>query len=296
MNRLFRLLSAACFAAATAGAQEGAVRILDTLPLYPDGAPGAVGTGEDHTPSITPYLPAADKATGAAIIVCPGGGYGGLAMDHEGDQIGKWLAGEGIAAFITVYRHAPNYGHPTPRNDAWRAIRTVRSRAAEWGVDPSRIGILGFSAGGHLSATCATQWADADSAAVDAVERVSSRPDFACLLYPVITFNPPYAHMGSRKNLLGEDAPQALVDEMSADLRVTENTPPIFLVHTTEDAGVPPQNSVLFYLACAEKGVPVEMHIFEKGRHGLGLGGENKAFSAWPSLFIEWLRTREVVK
>ena len=264
--------------------------------LWPNGAPGAVGDEEKDKPSITVYLPVADKANGAGVVVCPGGGYGALAVDHEGKQVADWLNANGVAAFVLRYRIAPRYKHPAPLEDAQRAIRTVRARASEWKVDPNRLGILGFSAGGHLTSTAATHFDRGNKDAADPIDRVSCRPDFAVLVYPVISFTTDYTHKGSRKNLLGENPDEKLVESLSNELQVTAETPPTFLVHTNEDSGVPPENSVLFYLALRKAKVPAEMHIYEKGRHGLGLGPNDPAFSTWPQHCITWLRGRGLLE
>jgi acetyl esterase/lipase len=264
------------------------------VPLWAAGAPMAQGDGAAHQPALAVYLPGA-KATGAAVVILPGGGYAGLAMDHEGVQVARWLNENGIAGFILNYRHAPQYRHPVPLMDAQRAVRTVRARAVEFGVDPARIGMIGFSAGGHLTATAATKFDAGDPAAADPVERVSCRPDFVMLGYPVITMTDPYTHAGSRKNLLGENPSQEMIDLLSAEKQVTKETPPVFLVHTTEDQAVPLQNPLMFYEACAAAGVPCEIHIYERGRHGLGLGGGDAAFAQWPGQCMQWLRVRGVI-
>ena len=268
----------------------------ETIRLWDGPAPGATGSGEADVPTLTISLPDASKTTGVGVLVCPGGGYGGLAKDHEGKQIAEWLNGEDIAAFVLTYRHAPGYGDPSPLMDAKRAIRTVRSRAAEWRVDPGRIGIIGFSAGGHLSATASTQFDAGDAKSGDPIERASSRPDFSILLYPVITMTDPYAHAGSRKNLLGEAASEADIARMSAEKNVTANTPPAFIVHTTEDRVVPVQNALLYYDACVRAGAPAELHVFEKGRHGLGLAAGTSGMSNWPALALVWLRERQILQ
>jgi len=260
--------------------------------LWPDGAPGAKGTAEGDKPTLTIYLPTQDKATGAAVVICPGGGYGHLAMDHEGHQIGQWLNSFGVAGFIVAYRHrnsGAGYGHPAPIQDAQRAIKTVRSRAAEWGVDANRIGILGFSAGGHLASTAATHFNESFCEPRDAIDRVSAWPDFAVLVYPVISFTEPFTHVGSRTNLLGADAGPALIEKFSNEKQVTPQTPPTFLFHTWEDTGVPAENSIAFYLALRKAKVPAEMHIFLKGPHGIGLGANRGAASAWPGLCQSWM-------
>nr|WKN38812.1 alpha/beta hydrolase [Tunicatimonas sp. TK19036] len=265
----------------------------DTLRLWPDGAPGATGTEETDQPSIIRYPAPAHMATGAAVVVCPGGGYNHLAMDHEGHQIAQWLNSFGVSAYILTYRLGSNgYKHPIQMNDGKRAIRTVRANAAEWGIDPNRIGVLGFSAGGHMASTLGTHFDAGDASASDPVDKTSSRPDFMVLLYPVISFTEDYQHSGSRIALLGEDAAPELVASMSNELQVKADTPPTFLVHTTEDTAVPPENSVYFYLALRKHDIPAEMHVFEKGRHGLGMGARGSAFSAWPDLCEAWLLER----
>ncbi len=267
--------------------------------LWPDGAPGAKGEAEGDKPTLTIYLPAPEKATGAAIVICPGGGYGALAMDHEGHQIGQWLNSFGVAGFIVKYRHSRSgagYGHPCPLQDAQRAIRTVRRRAKEWGVDPNRIGVLGFSAGGHLASSAATHFNDVVYEAKDKIDRVSCRPDFAVLVYPVISFTEPFTHTGSRRNLLGADADPPLVEKMSNEKQVTPQTPPTFLIATWEDKGVPAENSIYFYLALRQAKVPAEMHIFLKGPHGFGLGQKLEATGVWPKLCEKWMEQSGFLK
>lgn len=257
----------------------------DPIPelLWPNGAPGAMGTEEVDKPALTAWLPRADqKPNGLAVVVCPGGGYGALAMDHEGKQIAQWLNSQGIAAFVLKYRLGPRYRHPAPLQDAHQAIRIVRKRAAEFKINPDRVGIMGFSAGGHLAATAATHF-----------NAPGIRPDFAILGYPVITFTKEeFVHKGSRRNLLGDSPSPKLVEELSNELQVTRETPPIFLFHTNEDKGVPPENSVLFYMACRKAGVPVEMHIYETGPHGVGLAATDISLSSWPARLADWLRRR----
>jgi acetyl esterase/lipase len=260
------------------------------MPLWPDGAPGAKGNAPDDVPTLTAWIPAEDAATGAAIVVCPGGGYGHLAVDHEGRQIGEWLNSFGVAGFVLEYRHRRRgYGHPAPLDDVQRAIRTVRARCAEWDVDPKRIGVLGFSAGGHLASSAATHFDPGDPRADDPIERVGCRPDVAVLCYPVIAFDEPYTHYGSQHNLLGREAPAELVRLMSSEKQVTEQTPPTFLWSTDEDKAVPPENSVQFYLALRRHGVPAELHVFQRGRHGLGLARGTPGTEAWPELCRQWL-------
>ena len=261
--------------------------------LWPDGAPEAKGTAPGDKPSLTIYLPEKDKATGTAIVICPGGGYGHLAMDHEGHQIAQWLNSFGVAGFILQYRHrnsGAGYGHPAPLQDAQRAIRTVRSRAAEWGVAPDRIGILGFSAGGHLTSTAVTHFNDKVYDAADEIDKASARPDFGVLVYPVVSFTEPFTHVGSRTNLLGPDASKAMMEKFSNEKQVTPQTPPCFLISTWEDTGVPAENSIYFYLALRQAKVPAELHVFAKGPHGFGLGKHIEGTSAWPMLCQNWMK------
>ena len=261
-------------------------------PLWPGGAPGAVGTEPADRPTLTAYLPPAAKATGTGVVVCPGGGYGNLALDHEGRQVGEWFATRGVAAFVLKYRHAPRYRHPVPLQDAQRALRTVRARANEWNVQPQRVGIMGFSAGGHLASTAGTHFDDGKRDADDAVERVGCRPDFLILCYPVITLAEPYLHRGSRTNLLGKEPDPKLVAHLSNDTQVTARTPPTFLFHTDADAAVVPENSILFYLALRKAKVPAELHVYEQGRHGVGLAVKDPVLSTWPDRLAGWMQVR----
>lgn len=275
----------------SAGAAGPAVELL-----WPRGAPGAVGNQEEDRPSLTVYLPPTDKATGTAVIICPGGGYGFLASGHEGKDPARWLNGLGVAAFVLKYRIAPRYHHSAPLQDVQRALRTVRARAGEWHVDPHRIGVWGFSAGGHLASTAATHFDDGQPGSSDPIERVSCRPDFAILCYPVITLERPHVHLGSRRNLLGDSASPALVRSLSNDTQVTGRTPPTFLFHTDADTGVVAENSVLFYLALRKARVPAELHIFEKGPHDVGLAPKDPVLSIWPNLLARWLKVRGLLQ
>jgi acetyl esterase/lipase len=261
----------------------------EVIQLFEGRAPGAVGDEGEDRPTITLYRPDAAKSTGAAVVVCPGGGYGHLAVDHEGEQIARWFNSLGITAAVLRYRIAPRYHHPAPLTDVSRAIRTVRAKAKQWGLDPARVGVMGFSAGGHLASTVATHFTEGDPKSEDLVERVSSRPDVAILCYPVISFMEPFTHAGSRRNLLGDKPEEALVEEFSNERQVTPQTPPTFLFHTTTDRAVPPENSVVFYLALRKAEVPCELHIFEQGRHGVGLAAEDPALKVWPKLCARWL-------
>ena len=263
--------------------------------LWPDGAPGAKGTDEGDKPTLTIYLPDKEKATGAAVVIFPGGGYGHLAMDHEGHQIAEWLNSFGVAGFIVKYRHrnsGAGYGHPAPLQDAQRAIRMVRSRAGEWGVDPGRIGIIGFSAGGHLASSAGTHFQTRYSEPADEIDRSSCRPDFMILMYPVISFTEWYTHKGSRRNLLGENPGEDLMESFSNEKQVTPETPPTFLVHADDDEVVPPENSIAFYLALRKAKVPAEMHIYEKGGHGFGPGAGKGACSSWMARCTDWMKGR----
>ncbi len=279
-------MSSFVICASVALAQERAPE--QAFALWPSDAPGAQGHEPVDIPTLTPFLPPKEKATGAAIIVCPGGGYTHLA-EHEGRPVAEWLNSIGITAFVLKYRLGPRYHHPAPLQDAARAIRTVRSRAKEWGLDPDRIGILGFSAGGHLAATAGTHFDAGKLDATDVIERVSSRPNLMILIYPVITMRE-QGHAGSKKNLLG-DAPSAeLVALLSNEEHVTKETPPTFLVHTANDATVPVENSLLFVAALRKAGVPFELHLYERGAHGFGLGTKDLILATWPGHCADWLR------
>jgi acetyl esterase/lipase len=267
-----------------------------TEPLWQGAAPGALGNGAADTPSLTHYPAPPDKATGAAVVVCPGGGYGGLAVDHEGREPAEWLNNLGVSALVLKYRVSP-YRHPVPLQDAQRALRTVRARAKEWKIDPKRIGIWGFSAGGHLASTAGTHFDDGNPNADDPIDRVSCRPDFLILCYPVITLTgAPTTHMGSRNNLLGKEPSPELIENLSNEKQVTTKTPPTFLFHTNEDKAVPAENSLLFYAALRKAGVPAELHIYEKGAHGVGLAPKDPVLSSWPDRLAAWLNGRGLLK
>ncbi|HOL72129.1 MAG TPA: alpha/beta hydrolase [Bryobacteraceae bacterium] len=277
-------------------AAAGAAQTPETRLLWPQGAPGALGDGPEDKPSIAIYLPPREKATGAAVVVCPGGGYRVLAMDHEGKQVAEWLNGHGIAAFVLSYRLGPRYHHPIQLGDAQRAIRTVRALASEFRIDPGRIGIWGFSAGGHLASSVGTHFDSGNPDAPDPIDRVSCRPDFMILCYPVVSLVTEYVHKGSRANLLGENFDPKLAEFLSNEKQVTSQTPPTFLFHTDADRGVPPENSVLFYLALRRAGVPAELHIYEKGNHGVGLAPKDPVLSSWPDRLADWLKARGAIK
>ena len=264
-----------------------------TVLLWPNGAPGALGSDDSDKPSLTIFLPAEYQAVmHTGVVVCPGGGYGGLASNHEGRQVANWLNSLGIAAFVLKYRLGPRYHHPVELGDAQRAIRLVRTHAADYGVVPDRIGIMGFSAGGHLASTAGTHFDAGNPGDADPIQRAASRPDFLVLGYPVISFTTPYTHQGSLKNLLGDHPDPKLVENLSNELQVTAQTPPTFLFQTNADRSVPAENSVLFYLALRKAGVPAEMHIFERGPHGVGLALGDPALAMWPALLANWFRER----
>ena len=280
------------FALLLASLGQAAAQEPKTELLWPDGAPGAVGNEDADRPTLSIYLPVPEKAVRTGVVVCPGGAYRTLAMDHEGRQIAQWLNSLGVAAFVLKYRLGPRYHHPAPLQDAQRAIRTVRLRAREFGIAPDRTGIWGFSAGGHLASTAGTHFDAGQPEAADPVERISSRPDFLILAYPVISLATEYVHRGSRANLLGENPDPQLLELLSNEKQVTPQTPPTFLFHTTEDQGVPPENSILFYLALRKAGVPAEMHIYERGKHGVGLAPSDPVLSTWAGRLADWLKTR----
>lgn len=298
--------TAALLFGATAFAQEPTV-----LPLYPDGPPGALGSetsgpnnGPGDVPTLTVWLAPRDKANGAAMVILPGGGYGALAINHEGKDVAQWLNSLGVSAVMLKYRLGPKYHHPIELMDAQRAIRTVRAKASEWAIDPERVGIIGFSAGGHLASTASTHFDAGKTHTSDPTERQSSRPNFAILGYPVISLAADYSHKGSRNNLLGPNPDPKLVESLSNETQVTPQTPPTFIVQTNEDGGVPAENSLYYVLALRKAGVPVEFHLFEKGVHGLGLGtgspehkiAPDKAFGAWPKMAETWMKGRGLLE
>lgn len=258
------------------------------IPLWPNGAPGALGKVETDVPTVSVYLPSANP-THTAVVVAPGGGYEHLAMDHEGLQVAQWLNAHGVAALVLKYRLGPAYHHPIELQDGQRAIRYARAHAAQWDVEPDHIGMWGFSAGGHLAATVGTKFDGGSASASDPVDRVSSRPDFLVLAYPVISMQDGVAHAGSVKNLLGDSPDPALKALLSADEQVTAQTPPTFLFSTSDDAVVPIANSVQFYQALVKNHVQAELHIYRRGRHGLGLAQADPEVSGWTDLLYHWM-------
>ena len=279
----------------------------NVIKLWPNGAPGSNQcTQPEETfngkmvrfvsePTLALYLPDKEKNTGAAIIICPGGGYSIEAMDHEGFAYAEYLQSKGIAGIVLKYRLP--YGHSEiPLMDAQHAIRTVRFNAGQWSIDPSKIGISGFSAGGHLASTAATHFDLGKADAANPVEKMSCRPDFEALIYPVITFNELWGHMGSRENLIGKNHDLSLIRYFSNELQVTADTPPTFLLLADDDSAVSPRNSIEFYSALKEKGVPAELHIFREGGHGFGMNKSGKPHDQWPQMLIDWMKAQQIIK
>ncbi|WP_367870812.1 alpha/beta hydrolase [Luteolibacter sp. Populi] len=277
----------------------------DWLPLWPNEAPGAkpppAGTekiadgwryGDIEVPQYFAYPAPKDKNTGQAVVIFPGGGYGMLAMNHEGHDYAKWLNERGITGVVVKYRVSGNpalgYQFPVPFLDARRAIRTVRAHAAEWGVDPKKVGVMGSSAGGHLASLCTTRFADTfPEEGKDDIDKLDCRPDFSILIYPVISMGE-VAHGGSRTNLLGKTPSPELLEKCSTEKQVTAACPPVFLL-TTADDGVDCRNSLSFAAACKEHKVPASLHMFEKGGHGYGMNGKGE-LAVWPTLLDAWLK------
>lgn len=265
-----------------------------TLPLWEGRAPGAAGDAAEDIPTLTIYMPPNTTGPMTAVIVAPGGGYRTLSSNKEGRIPANYLNSVGVAAFVLKYRLGPKYHHPVEIGDMQRAIRTLRSRAAEWHLAPDRIGVMGFSAGGHLAATASTQFDRGNASAADPIDRASSRPDFAILGYPVITLSEPWTHQGSKTMLLGERVD--LARSLSSETQVTSETPPTFLFHTNADTAVPAENSVYYFLALRKAGVPAEMHIFKDGAHGAGMPMQDAALSEWPKVMTNWLRASGFLK
>jgi len=261
-------------------------------PLWPDGAPGALGQADKDVPTITPYLAANESTSNAAMVIFPGGGYAGLAP-YEGKGYADWFVSNGISSFVVKYRlGSGGYHHPAMLQDAARAVRMVRARAGEWHIDPRRIGVIGSSAGGHLAATLLTHFDAGKADATDAVERESSRPDLGVLCYAVITMGP-NTHGGSKKNLLGDDPEPELVKSLSNELQVTKDTPPCFIWHTWEDKVVKVENALDFAYALQRAGVPYDLHVYQKGGHGMGLG--KGQLHPWTRDCLYWLRVQKFV-
>jgi acetyl esterase/lipase len=270
---------------------------LAPIPLWPGGAPGALGTADKDVPTLTAYLPDPAKATGAAIVICPGGGYGGLAP-HEGTGYAEWLAENGVAGIVLKYRlGSGGYRHPAMLNDAARAVRLTRSKASQWKIDPKHIGIMGSSAGGHLASTLLTHFDAGKAEDADPIEQQSSRPDLGILCYAVISMGPT-THQGSKNNLLGNNPAPELVELLSNEKQVTPQTPPCFIWHTWEDSAVKIENSLDFASALRKANVPFDLHIYQKGSHGIGLGGGRAGgpYHPWANDCLFWLKVQGFVK
>ena len=282
------------------------------MKVWPDGIPGSVKnetysekstlTGEIVSryekvtdPTITVFLPPYEKATGAAVLICPGGGYEVLAFDHEGFSIATWLNDNGIAGIILKYRLPSDLimtdKSVGPLQDAQEAIRIIRRNASEWKINPRKIGVIGFSAGGHLASTLSTHFTEK---VYEMKDTTNARPDFSLLIYPVISFDASFTHAGSRKNLIGDNPSDNAVRHFSNELQITENTPPAFLVHSSDDKAVPVRNSIVYFEGLVSRNIPAEMHVFQKGGHGYGLSINKETQSAWPDLCLSWLK--EILK
>ncbi len=296
MRQIIWLAGIVTVCVASAQQASPSIQDLQILRLWSGAAPGAQGTGEGDIPQMTAYLPRSNATDMTAVIVLPGGSYRALSMNSEGRQVANYLNSMGIAAFVLQYRLGPRYHHPVELDDAQRAIRMVRSHANEWHIAQNRIGVMGFSAGGHLAATASTRFDSGKANASDAVDRVSSRPDFSILCYPVISLTEPWTHQGSRLNLLGENPAPELAKTMSMENAVTAQTPPTFIFQTNADTTVPAENSVYYYLALRKAGVSAEMHVFENGPHGVGLAMHDPALGEWPKLLANWLRVHGFIK
>lgn len=285
---------------ATANAAESDAKGEIKL-LWPNGAPGAKGDTDADKPSITIYRPDESKNVGCAVVICPGGGYGHLAMDIEGSHVAKWLNDRGITGIVLKYRlggKGGSYSHPAPMLDVQRAMRMTRSMAKELKVDAKKIGLMGFSAGGHLASTGGTHYDKGDSAAKDPIDQVGCRPDFLVLIYPAVSMGE-FAHKGSREILFGKTPDPKMIEEFSNEKHVTKDTPPTFMVHTTDDKSVVVQNSLLFFTELQKNKIPSELHVYEKGGHGYGLGAakkKNPILETWPGRLEDWLKNREILK
>jgi acetyl esterase/lipase len=290
---IFAAAAAIYWALAAPSSAAEPVRIV----LWDQGAPGEPATRPGDEPVLFMTRPAAEVATRTAVVICPGGGYDHLAIDKEGHKFAEWFNSFGVTAFVLQYRHhGTGHQHPVPRMDAKRAMRTVRARSAEWNIDPTKIGVIGFSAGGHLASTLGTHFDAGDPAAADPIERVSSRPDFMILCYPVISMSAGFTHCESRESLLGREPDEALVRSLSGELQVTPDTPPTFLFQTDADTTVPAENSVAFYLALRRAGVPAELHVYQNGPHGVGLAKDLPGTCTWPDRCREWLKVRGLLE
>lgn len=265
---------------------------MNMLLLWPDGAPGAEGVSDEDSPAIEPFLVGGNG--NAAVIICPGGGYG-MRADHEGEPVARWLNTLGISAFVLRYRVAP-YRYPRALQDAQRAIRTVRHHSEKFRVDKERIGILGFSAGGHLASAAGVLFDKGNVDDTDPIEHESSRPNALILCYPVISMQDEFGHQGSKENLLGINPEERLVNLLSSELQVGADTPPVFLWHTSDDDAVPVENSLLFAAALRRHSIPFDLHVYAHGYHGLGLAGEDSHVKGWTDACASWLRLNHFTK
>jgi acetyl esterase/lipase len=309
MNSLirFKLIILLAFFVFNASAQNNVIK------LWPEGIPGSlksdtyveeptVANGEPTQfvrvtePNLTVLLPAPEKATGVAVLICPGGGYTALAFSHEGYAIARWLNDNGIAGIILKYRLPSDMIMKDksigPLQDAQEAMRTIRRNAVSWNINPKKIGVIGFSAGGHLASTLSTHYAEK---VYDSKDTTSARPDFSLLIYPVITFDASFTHAGSRRNLVGENPSEETIKHFSNELQITDKTPPAFLVHSGDDKAVPVKNSIVYYQGLQKYNIPSELHVFQKGGHGYGLSVDNGTQSAWPGLCISWLKSAGIL-
>lgn len=305
MNSIFKFkaLILLTFFTCNAYAQDKVIK------LWPDGVPGSIKNdtyAEEPTitngeptryvrvtePTLTVFLPPEEKAAGTAVLICPGGGYATLAFSHEGYAIARWLNENGIAGIILKYRLPSDLimkdKSVGPLQDAQEALRIIRRHSAEWNINPRKIGVIGFSAGGHLASTLSTHY---DEKVYEAKDTTSARPDFSILVYPVITFDVSFTHAGSRRNLIGENPSEEAIKYFSNELQINEKTPPAFLVHSGDDKGVPVKNSIVYYQGLQKYNIPSELHVFQKGGHGYGLSVDNGTQSAWPTLCISWLKS-----
>lgn len=282
------------------------------ISLWPDQVPNSLPSTEleqDNSgdirwithvqvPSLEIFLPAKQYATGHGVLICPGGGYRGLAYDWEGTDVAKWLNGHGIAAFVLKYRlpyaASVDVDHLAPLQDAQRAIRILRKHASVYNLDPQKIGVMGFSAGGHLASTLGTRWTQALTFASDSIDEMSAKPNFMALIYPVISMQEGITHQGSKKHLLGKNPEPSLVSLYSNELQVSQESPPTFLVHSQDDKGVPVSNSLLMYQALLDENIPVEMHLLPKGGHGYSLGRNKYPMNTWPDMFVKWVQALSV--
>lgn len=298
---------------AGAGAADAAV---EKLALWPGVAPGSEGVtakekrvergnaevtnawvGYFSKPELTVYHPTEAKRTGTAVVICPGGGYGGLAIGKEGHEVAKWFAERGVVGVVLKYRCGlKEHQHPVPLNDAQRALRIVRSNAEKWQVKKDQVGVMGFSAGGHLASTAGTHHVEGDEQAVDPINRVSSKANFMVLIYPVISMQDDITHRGSRHNLFGESPTLEMIEEYSNEKQINAETGPTFLVHTGDDGAVPVENSIRFYQALQKNKVPAALHIYGQGGHGYGMRAKDLPVGNWPAQLETWLGNRGLLK